>query len=202
MLTWMMLSATVQAGEISFAEPEEVPVAEESSASPEAHLVDMDAYYRRMRTAKTGIWVGAGGLTVATVGVTTMLVGFELQDDGLIVAGTGIYALGGLGYLAGAPIMNGGAMAAARSLNSGGVPVKTWSGGLSWGLMGGGFALSTVGSLLLQPGLTSLGGLAFLGSYALAGVQMGFNSTRKPNGTQVSIWVEPGRNTLNVAARF
>ncbi|MEN0064548.1 MAG: hypothetical protein AAGA48_20535 [Myxococcota bacterium] len=124
---------------------------------------------RRARTIyKVGIAVGGTGLALD-------LLGFATNTPGLSV-------VGGLGELAGAPIMNGAAFRSARALGAlGRPPDRNW-GYAAWGLFGADVALRVASAAVEQqdPGLATelrlYALLAEIGAYTGAVLQQSDNN--------------------------
>ncbi len=69
--------------------------------------------------------------------------------------------------------------------------------------MGGAVAYSMLQSAIPLPaGLSGIGALAFIGSYAAAGAQMGVNGGRARSQLPVAFWADPTRRTMHVGIVF
>ncbi|MCO4744816.1 MAG: hypothetical protein KC912_08505 [Proteobacteria bacterium] len=163
--------------------------------------VDMVRYSAQMRTARTGLILGIASIPFAMGGSLAMLGGALAENEGVFLGGVGLLVGGGLMYVAGAPIMNAGAHAAARTLHRGHVDVPVLPSIASWAMMSGGVALTLIGPAINAPSLTSAGGAMFLGSYIVAGVQMGVNGRYVP-GPQFALAADPVNRGIRLAGRF
>ncbi len=85
----------------------------ETPPARERVVFDEARYYAQMRTARIGLGLGGGGVVSMVAGGTLIL---GARDDAAVVAGLVLVGGGALGYLAGAPVMNAGAMGAGKTL--------------------------------------------------------------------------------------
>lgn len=145
-------------------------------------------YDRGMRVARVGAITGGVGAAATGTGAVLVLVGAigSLSPNGpstseQVLIYTGVISLiGGAGAAAaGSPLMAAGSLRAQRALGEGGVEVSPIPGRVAWGLWGGSMALWVVSAASSgEPyagSLNAVGSLAFLGSYAAGGVQMGMD---------------------------
>lgn len=164
---------TANANDASFQPPEPTPVfaAPETTQISAAHAdLSLARYYRNQSIAKVGLGVGLGGLGVVVVGTTVIVGGIASGSGEVVLGGAGLVVLGGLGYVVGAPMAIAGSLSARGNQRSVGLKNSGTAGWVGLGLAVGGLALGVTSRTA-----SSIGGLAFLGSYVACGVQMGVN---------------------------
>jgi hypothetical protein len=130
-------------------------------------------YQRGMKKARVGLLFGPIGAGTGVVGGVAMIYGFGTGRPGPALAGIFLLAGGATLVIAGPPVSAAGSIRAARALQHGGSDVKTDLGMATWGLWGGSMLSSSVASALPNGQVvSSLGGVAFVGSYGTAWGQM------------------------------
>lgn len=168
-------------------------------------------YEAGMNTARVGIALGGAGTAGAGAGVVLFVGGLLVGSEGVAVLG-GITLVGSVvAVQIGSPLMAGGSLRAARALEDAGYTVARWPGHVAWGLWGGSIALSLAAPFAATTdaeagtALSTLGGVAFLGSYALAGTQMAMNGAAY-RGAPPMVYVGPmpmdGGAGATLALRF
>ncbi|MEO0604806.1 MAG: hypothetical protein AAF211_25465 [Myxococcota bacterium] len=147
----------------------------------------------RERSRDHWITVDRRSRSIYKVGIAVGATGLGLDLLGLVTGSEALVAAGGVGELAGAPIMTAASLRSARALQElGGTPERAW-GYAGWGLVGAdvGFRIASAATTNSDPetsaNLALLAVLAEIGAYTSAVLQQfDNNSLRKDLGLRAT----------------